>query len=113
MAKNMSKDKKRMKAGSPESRENQLIALAENLAEEQMRAGTASSQIIAHYLKQGSLKQELELEKLRSENELLKAKTDLVKATKSNEEMFNKAIAAMKMYQGIGGEVDDSQPEEY
>ena len=31
---------------TPEARENQMIALAENLAEQQLRDGTASSQVI-------------------------------------------------------------------
>ena len=64
----------------PESRENQLISLAVNLAEEKLRDGTASNQLIVHYLKLGSTKERLEKEKLEKENELLKAKTEAIKA---------------------------------
>ena len=58
---------------TPESRENQLVSLAINLAEKQLREGTASSQVITHYLKLGSTQAKLEQEKLKQENELLKA----------------------------------------
>ena len=67
---------------TPESRENQLIALAVNLAEQQLRDGTASSQVITHYLKLGSTKADLEREKLKRENELLRAKTENLESTK-------------------------------
>lgn len=33
---------------TPEARENQLISLASDLAEKQLREGTASSQVITH-----------------------------------------------------------------
>ena len=53
---------------SPEARENQMIALAVDLAEQQLRDGTASAQVITHFLKLGTSKAELEKEKLRQEN---------------------------------------------
>ena len=59
---------KRKKALSPEARENQLIAYATNLAERQLREGTASSQVIVHYLKLGSSKERLEKKLLEEEN---------------------------------------------
>ena len=58
---------------TPEARENQLIYLATDLAEKQLREGTASSQVITHYLKLGSTKEKLEREKLAEENNLLRA----------------------------------------
>ena len=67
---------------TPEARENQLVSLAINLAEQQLRDGTASSQVITHYLKLGSQKERLEREKLQRENELLKAKTDSIASAK-------------------------------
>ena len=48
--------KKMRPALTPEARENQMIALAVDLAEQQLRDGTASSQVITHYLKLGSTK---------------------------------------------------------
>ena len=77
MAKTKANDspKKMRPALTPEARENQLISLAVDLAEEQLRDKTASSQVITHFLKLGTTKAELEKEKLAKENELLRAKT--------------------------------------
>ena len=90
-------------ATSPEARENQLISLATNLAEQQLMDGTASSQVITHYLKLGSTKNQLELEKLKRENELLRAKTESIESAKRVEELYSKAIDAIKLYSGNGG----------
>ena len=86
----------------PEARENQMIALAVDLAERQLQEGTASSQVITHFLKLGTTKAELEKEKLRRENEVLSAKA---KAYQSGEEMkvlYENAIKAMRDYAGQG-----------
>lgn len=85
---------------SPEARENQLISLAVNLAEKQLIEGTASSQVIAHFLKLGTVKSQLELEKLAHENELLKAKTELLESTQRSEELYENALKAMRSYSG-------------
>lgn len=93
---------------TPESRELQLIALAVDRAEEQLRDGTASSQIICHFLKLGSSRAELEREKLASENELLRAKAEALQSDQRKEEMFKEAIEAMRRYQGVsGGDQDE------
>ena len=91
---------------TPEARENQLIFLATDLAEKQLREGTASSQVITHYLKLGSTRERLERERLESENKLLKAKTENLESQKNMEETYMKAIEAMKRYSGHG-DVDD------
>ena len=96
---------------TPEARENQLIYLATDLAEKQLREGTASSQVITHYLKLGSTKEKLEREKLEEENKLLRAKTENLQSQKNVEETYLKAINAMKRYSG-NGDVDD-EFEEY
>lgn len=83
-----------------EARENQLITLAVNLAEKQLREGTASSQVISHYLKMGSTKEKLEKEKLEKENELLRAKTEALQSAKTVEELYTKALDAMRIYSG-------------
>lgn len=88
------------RALTPEGRENQLVALAVNLAEQQLRDGTASSQVITHYLKLGTAKERLEREKLEQENELLKAKTEAIKSEQRIEELYEEAINAMKSYGG-------------
>lgn len=92
---------------SPEARENQLISRAVDLAEQQLIDGTASSQVITHYLKLGTMKSQLENEKLRQENELLKAKTDAMQSMQKTEELYREALNAMRNYSGIGSADDD------
>ena len=91
---------------TPESRENQLISLSVDLAEKQLREGTASSQVITHFLKLGSTKNQLELEKIRHENALLEAKTQSLQSAKRVEELYENALNAMKDYSGHGGRDD-------
>lgn len=98
---------KRRPAITPEARENQLISLATNLAEQQLMDGTASSQVITHYLKLGTAKSQLELEKLKRENELLRAKTESIESAKRVEELYAQAIDAIKLYSGNGGNFND------
>lgn len=98
---------KRRPAITPEARENQLISLATNLAEQQLMDGTASSQVITHYLKLGTAKSQLELEKLKRENELLRAKTESIESAKRVEELYSQAIDAIKLYSGNGGNSND------
>lgn len=88
-------------AATPEERENQLISLAYDRAERQLRDGTASAQVITHFLKLGTVRNEIELEKLKRENELLTAKTDAIAATKNMEEAYTNAIEAIKEYRGL------------
>ena len=92
---------------SPEARENQLISLAVDLAEKQLMEGTASSQVITHYLKMGSTKEKLEKEKLMEENKLLRAKTENLQSMKHIEELYQEAINAMRDYAGYGSEEQD------
>ena len=94
--------KKSRPALTAEGREKQMISLAIDCAEKQLREGTASSQVITHYLKLASTKNLLEMEKLKKENELLKAKTEAIKSAKSQEELYAKAIAAIRRYSGAG-----------
>ena len=90
-------------ATTPEERENQMIALAVDLAEEQLRSGTASSQVITHYLKLGSSKERIEKEKLQKEVELLKSKKENLDSQKRVEELYENALEAMRNYGGHGG----------
>lgn len=95
----------------PEARENQLIYLATELAEQQLRDGTASSQVITHYLKLGSTKERIEKEILEKQKELITAKTEALQSAKRIEELYTNAIAAMRKYSGNGG--DEDEPEDY
>lgn len=85
---------------TPEGRENQMIALAVDLAEQQLRDGTASSQVITHFLKLGSTKERLEMEKLKKENDLLIVKKEAIESAKRMEELYSDAINALKTYNG-------------
>lgn len=87
-------------AMTPEGRENQLISLATNLAEQQLIAGTASAQVITHYLKLGTTMARLEMEKLKRENELLVAKTENLQSAARIEELYKEAIVAFRDYAG-------------
>lgn len=85
---------------TPEARENQLISLAVDLVEQRLLNGTASSQETTHFLKLGSMKNQLEMEKLREENKLLQAKTESIQSAKRVEELYAEAINAMRRYSG-------------
>lgn len=87
-------------ATTPEGRENQLIGAAVDLAERQLVDGTASAQVITHYLKLGSTREQLEQEKLRRENDLLQARAEAMESAKHIEELYVNAIAAMRSYSG-------------
>lgn len=99
-----SKRRARRPALSPEARENQMIALAMDLAEQKLLDGTASSQLITEFVKRGTLKARLENEKLVEENKLLKAKTESITESKNMNKMYQEAIEAMQRY---GGHVDE------
>lgn len=92
---------------TPEARENQMIALAVDLVEQRLLDGTASSQETTHFLKLGSMKNRLEMEKLQEENRLLKAKTEALQSSKRVEELYSEAIKAMRRYSGQGSDDDE------
>ena len=92
---------------TPEARENQMISLAIDCAEQQLRDGTASSQVITHYLKLGSTKERLEKEKLERENELLRARTESLQSMKHIEELYTNAVKAMRKYSGSGDDIEE------
>ena len=100
---------------TPESRENQLISLAVDLAEKQLQEGTASSQVITHYLKLGSTKERIEKEILEKQKELITAKTEALQSAKRVEELYANAIKAMRSYSGQPDydEGDEDNDEEY
>lgn len=95
-----SNTKRTRPALTPDAREKQMIAMAMDAAEQQLRDGTASSQVITHFLKLGSMRERLERERLEEENKLLRAKA---KAIDNDEQMkvdYKKVIAALRTYNG-------------
>jgi len=103
--------RKQAPATTPQGRENQLVALATDLAEKQMRDGSASSQVITHYLKLGSTKDQIEKEILIEQKKLITAKTNAIQSSKKVEELYLNAITAMRSYSGNGGSDDDDDEE--
>lgn len=101
--------RKRKLAATEEGREAQLISLAIDLAEKQLDDGSASSQVITHYLKLGSSRERLEQERLRRENLLLEAKVQVLESSKRVEELYEKALDAMREYSGNTSEVSEDE----
>lgn len=97
-AKQTNTKRKMRPALTPEAREQQLVSLAVDLAEQQLIDGTASSQVITHFLKLGSSRADLERAKLEHETKLLEAKTEAIQSQKNMEELYSQAIAALKSY---------------
>lgn len=102
MAKEKTKSKvlKGRPATSPEEREEELVNLAIDLAEQQLRDGSASTQVIVHYLKLGSTRGMTEQKMLEKKTELLTAQTDSLKSAKRVEELYSEAMEAMARYSG-------------
>lgn len=94
--------RRRKPATTPEAQESRMISLAMGVAEQQLLDGTASSQVITHFLKLGSSREKLERERLEKENELLRAKTKEIADKGEYKELVNAAIKAMGVYKGEG-----------
>ena len=92
--------RKRAPARTLESRENQMISLAVDLAEKQLIDGSATAQVITHFLKLGTTIAILEKERLEKENELLRARTDALKSSERTEKLYADAIDAFRLYSG-------------
>ena len=107
----MQKEKKSARkvrpARTPEARENQMIARAIDLAEKQLIEGTASSQVITHFLKLASSKERIEKEILESKKKLIEARTEAIESGKRVEELYAKALEAMRSYNGATNPDDE------
>ena len=98
---------RRPPATTPEAEENQMISLATDLAKKQLLEGTASAQVITHFLKLGTTRESLEKEKIQRENELLKAKVESLASQQRIEELYSNALKAMRSYSGHPEDSDD------
>ena len=92
------KPKKPKKSKTEAGREKQMVSLAVDLAEQQLRDGTASAQVITHFLKLGTEKEKLEREILAVQKELITEKTKALKSMKQMEDLYTQALEAMKHY---------------
>lgn len=88
------------RARTPEAREQELASIAYDVAEEQMRNGTASSQVLTHFLKMGSTRERLEQMRMEHEIELMEVKKESIANQQKVEELFTAAIDAMRSYTG-------------
>lgn len=91
----------------PEARESEMVSLAVNLAEQQLRDGTASSQVIVHYLKLATMREKLEREQMIEDIKLRRAKTEALNESKEYKTIVEEALKAMQNYKGLG------EPDEY
>lgn len=97
---------------TPEARENQMISLAMDCVEERLMNRTASSQETTHFLKLATVKYKAELEKMKLENELTKAKTKAIEDAADMKELYSEAIKAMRRYSGQGSMDDEDDYED-
>jgi hypothetical protein len=93
---------RRRPATTPEERELELASAAYDLAEEQIQAGTASSQVITHFLKMGSTRERLEQQRMEHEITLMQVKKEQLEGQKRVEELYLSALEAMRSYSGLG-----------
>ena len=100
ISKPVERKRTRRRALSPDAREQQLISLAMDVAEEQMENRTASAQVITYYLKLGSSEEKKKLEKAEAEIELMKAKIAALEREERIEELFKDALDSFKIYSG-------------
>lgn len=96
-----------------EDAEDELISLAVDVARRRLLDGSASNQLVSEIIKMGTVKERLQKEKLQKENELLRAKTENLKSQKNMEELYAKAIEAMRSYSPTPYEVEETEDDMY
>lgn len=88
--------------------------LAMSLAIKWMQEGNAPAQIVTHFLKVNSPKEQAELEKTNREIELLKAKKKAIELAEEQDKKYEEVIRAISAYAGKDQEweiVEDDYPE--
>ena len=89
---------------SDDARKSYLTNLAMDLIEQRLLDGTATSQETTYFLRYGSKEAELKEKILESQQELYKAKAEALRSQQRSEELYEKAIAAMRRYSGMDDE---------
>ena len=82
----------------PDGREKQLMSLAYDLAEKQLRDGTASAAVISHFLKRSTKRESLEQEILAEQKTLIVAKAESLNKDRASEVLMKDAMEAMTKY---------------
>jgi hypothetical protein len=93
-------ERRRSRARTLEGREQELTNHAYDLAERQILDGTASSQVVTHFLKMGSTRELVEQERLRGQIEVDRVKAEQLESQKRIETMYVEALEAMRSYSG-------------
>lgn len=99
---------------SEEEEQKLACGLAMDLAIKWMQEGTAPAQVVTHFLKIGSLKEQAELEKTRHEIELLQAKKKAIEMDEERDKKYEEVIKAISSYAGKDTEwevVEDEYPD--
>jgi hypothetical protein len=81
-----------------EDQESKLIALAFSQAQKELEQQTASSQVVTHFLRLGSQRAKIELQKLTLENQLLEEKIISERRAQDLSDSVQQVIAALKSY---------------
>ena len=103
----MASTPRRPPPSTPEQAETQLVGLAYELAEKQLREGSASPSVVTHLLKLGSTRAQYELEKMQNENLLLAARTESIEMQARLEEKHQAVLDAIRHYTGSDSDDDD------
>lgn len=85
---------------SLEAREDQLVEMAYQLAEQRIYDGTASDTLLSKLVQTGSRRERLELEIMEKQKDYITAKTEALKTAKEIEKLYADALAAMNTYRG-------------
>ena len=93
-------------AETPEDRNQQMISYADELAEKQLREGTASAMVITHYLKMGTAEHQLQLRKLENESLRLQAQVAEMESRARADDMMAEVLSAVKRYAGVDDDDD-------
>lgn len=88
-----------------------MVAMAFDLAEKQLRDGTASAAVILQLLKYGSSRERLEQKKIELEGDLLATKREILESEKRTEGLIRDALEAMRSYQGLDANVREVMAE--
>lgn len=94
------KSKRIIPAMDPQQREQQMIGLAMDLAQRQLEEGTATSQVITHFLQLATIQERLKNEKLQSDLRVAEAKIKALEAQETGQELYSNALQAFRSYQG-------------
>lgn len=105
--------RRRSPAKTPEERESMLISMAYERAEQQVADGTASSQLLTHFVKAGSTRDSIEKKKLEEEVLVLRKKVETMQSAVDMKNLMEEALNVFKGYTGQGADYDDEDDDYY